>query len=395
MEKNNNKNKLIIILVFIVLLFLLLFFCFTLLNILENDETVGTEVTNTSVSTATDDLNEPATVEDIIKLYNSKYIDKSGITIYLEFAKDLYEENGSSNESFFDNLIKDIIPFFEGVSFYLIDNSKDIYIFVKYEDGAYTIIINDVENFYEQTEGEDYIEVDNAKIAKSESLTIEDYYLSKLMINSYYFSSIEDKLGEGQDLGNGYTSYLDGTMKLRTIRTGGVRNIVIDDSYDSDITTKINMKTSLEEIKNLEPNYAFGSLAKGYLGYRQSKYYIFFYDDEVSVYPYSYEKNKSFESILEEYIENKDLDLFVRNLSKRWMAYDHLEYDEETQSADILYSTRGVHIKIENNNPKGITLYQNYYFTDYTKSLVKKGIIDFEPGVDLVEKTELERRKSN
>ena len=77
------------------------------------------------------------------------------------------------------------------------------------------------------------------------------------------------------------------------------------------------------------------------------------------------------------------------------MAYDYFEYDSESDSAEILYSTRGIHIKIENNNPKGITFYSNYYFTDYTKSLVKKGVVSFEPDRDLVEKTELERRKNN
>lgn len=394
MEKNKNKNVSILILIFLILLFILFFFCYTLLNIIENDGTVGTEVTNTSVS-AVDDFSEPVTVRDIIELYNSKYVEQSGITIYVEFAKDLYEKNGYSNESFFNNLIEDIIPFFEKTSFYLIDNEKGIFIFVKYEDDEHHIIINDVENFYEKTEGEDYANVDDAEIAKLEKFVVEDYFLNKLTLNSYYFKSIEEKLGEGQELENGYTSYLDGTIQLRTVPTGGVRNVIISDDYEGLITTQIDTKTSLEKIKELEPNYAFGSLANEYLGYRHSDYYVFFYKDEISVYPYSYEKNKTFENILEEYLETKDLDLFVRNLSKRWMAYDHLEYNAETNSADILYSTRGVHIKIEGNNPRGITLYENYRFTDYTKSLVKNGTIDFEPDVDLVEKTELERRKSN
>ncbi|MBR3613755.1 MAG: hypothetical protein IKL55_01060 [Clostridia bacterium] len=394
MEKDKKKSRSIFVLIFLILLFILLLICCALLNILKKQDTAGTEVGNTSVS-AVDDLKEPDTVQSIIEKYDSKYIEQSGITIYLEFAKDLYQENGNSNKVFFENLIGDLIPFFEKNSFYLIDNSKDIYIFIKYKDNEHTVIINDIEDFYDKTNGKKYIEVENAKIAQGESMVIEDYYLVTLMINNFYFKSIEGKIGEGKVLENGYTSYLDGKLKLRTIPTKGVRNIVISDDYEENITTKINMKTSLEQIKELEPNYAFGSLSEKYLGYRQSDYYLFFYNDEVSLYPYSYKKNDVFEETLKEYLENKNLDSFVKNLSKKWMAYDHLEYDEETQSADILYSTRGVHIKIHNNSPKGITLYENYYFTDYTKSLVKNGIIDFEPDVDLVEKIELERRKSN
>ena len=68
------------------------------------------------------------------------------------------------------------------------------------------------------------------------------------------------------------------------------------------------------------------------------------------------------------------------------MAYDYLEYDKDTQSAKILYSTRGIDINIKNNDPRGITFYNNYYLTDYTKSLIKTGVVSFEPDKDLIEK---------
>ena len=60
--------------------------------------------------------------------------------------------------------------------------------------------------------------------------------------------------------------------------------------------------------------------------------------------------------------------------------------------AHILYSTRGVEINIENDNIENTTFYQNYYFTNYIKSLVKDGIVKFKD-VDLVEQVEIERRK--
>ena len=177
--------------------------------------------------------------------------------------------------------------------------------------------------------------------------------------------------------------------------TGGVRNIVYTSDYEGGITTEIDAGMDLKEIKEIEPENAFGSISDDYLGYREDSFYVFFYDNELSFYPYSYKKNTKFEKLLKEYLENRDLNLFVKNLKTGWMAYDHLEYNPETNSADILYSTRGVHIKIENNEPKGITFYSNYHFTDYTKKLVKQGIVDFKPGVDLVHETELERRKNN
>ena len=152
---------------------------------------------------------------------------------------------------------------------------------------------------------------------------------------------------------------------------------------------------SVEKVFELEPDIDFGSVSQGYLGYRQLDYYLFFYNDEVSIYTYSYKKNTKFEELLQEYLKTKDLGKFVKLLSKKWMAYDYLEYDEEKQNARIMYSTRGVDINIENNEPKGITFYSNYYLTDYITSLVKTGVVSFEPDEDLVQKYEFERRNNN
>ena len=152
---------------------------------------------------------------------------------------------------------------------------------------------------------------------------------------------------------------------------------------------------TLHEIAESEKNYDFVSVDKGYLGYRHNEFYLFFYEDEVSAYTYSYKRNTVFEDYLKEYIETKDLDRFVKNLSIDWLAYDSFEYDEETQCAHILYSTRGVEIDIKDNNPKGITLYNNYYLTELTKKYVKNGYISLNPYEDLVEKTEIERRNND
>lgn len=389
---NRKKLKSAIILTLIILLFLLLSICYTWLNIIENTEV---ESQQDVVEEITDET--ALKIKYIVEKYNSKYIDFIKPTTYLKFTKPLFEENGDSNQVYFESIIDEIKPIFTEQTFYLIDNESEIYICVRYDTKTelYTIIINDMENFYDNVEGEDYANVDKSEIVDEAYFTFNDYYLVSLIVKDFYFSSIEDKIGEGVPLDNGYTSYLDGKMELRTIPTGGVRNVVYKDDYEEYITTKINMNTTLEEIYEMEPNNVFGSVKKGYLGYRQEDYYTFFYEDEISLYPYSYSNNKTFEKILEEYITTRDLASFVANLKTRWMAYDHLEYDPTSNSADILYSTRGIHINIKDNDAKGITFYSNYYFTDYTKSLVKTGKVNFEPGVDLVEKTELERRKSN
>lgn len=385
------------VLIFLILLFLLLFFFYTMIQTIEkggNEVSIKTQEENKTENSPETEQNP---IKNILEKYGSKYIKTEGPSIYVEFAKDLYNKNGESNKNYFVKIIDEIVPYFKEQSFYIIDNPQEIYIHVRYnfETKDHTIIINEIENFYENSNGKNYIAVDESEIVKRSGFMIMDPYLFTLSLNSYYFDSISEKIGEGTDLGNGYTSFLNGTIKLRTVPTGGVRNIVYTSDYEGGITTEIDAGMDLKEIKEIEPENAFGSISDDYLGYREDNFYVFFYDNELSFYPYSYKKNTKFEKLLKEYLENRDLNLFVKNLKTGWMAYDHLEYNPETNSADILYSTRGVHIKIENNEPKGITFYSNYHFTDYTKKLVKQGIVDFKPGVDLVHETELERRKNN
>ena len=397
MKKSEYKS--VIILIFIILLFILFFICYTLLETIEDQsEDTYTNINEQNILTEeTVEGSEEDKIKNILKKYESIYLRKEGPSIYVDFARDLFEKNGNSNRNYFQKIIDELIPFFETESFYLIDNNQQIYIFIKYEEKTkeHKIIINEIENFYDNIDGKDYALVEESEIVPRSKFVIQDSYLFSLSVNSFYFDAIKETIGEGIDLENGYTSYLDGTMKLRTVPTGGVRNIVFSKKYDGMITSKISANEELKKIKEIEPDNAFGSLSEGYLGYREDNFYVFFYENETSFYPYSYQNNKTFESILKDYIEDRNLEYFVKNLKSRWLAYDHFEYDLENNSADILYSTRGVHIKINNNNSRGITLYSNYYFTDYTESLVKKGIIDFEPGVDLVEKTDLERRKNN
>ena len=387
------------VLIFLILLSLLLFFLYTMMQTIEKED--NTFVIKTQEEKEQEQENLPEIeqnpIKKILEKYGSKHVKTEGPSIYVEFSKDLFDKDGNSNKNYFFKIIDEIVPYYKEQSFYLIDNIQEIYIHIRYnvDTKDHTIIINEVENFYENANGKNYIEVENSEIVKRSGFMILDPYLFKLSLKSYYLDSITEDLGEGTDLGNGYTSYLNGTMKIRTVPTGGVRNIVYTKDYEGKITSEIRAGMNLKEIKKIEPENAFGSLSDDYLGYREDNFYVFFYDNELSFYPYSYKNNTKFESLLKDYLDNRDLNLFVRNLKTGWMAYDHFEYDPKTNSADVLYSTRGVHIKIENNEPKGITFYSNYHFTDYTKKLVKQGIVNFKPGVDLVHETELERRKSN
>lgn len=392
MKKNKVKQK--ILFVFLILFFCLLFFMVVLTNLLTK------ELENTEKIQQTADVensNSQPTKKDIIKKYNSKYISEGVDFIKVVLSKDLFNDNGSSNKSFIESLMNDLTIFYETKDFYLLDEEKEIEVYARYnkENEYYEFIINKIEDFYNKVDGDAYIKVDKTQIAKGNNFSIKDYYLSKLELYNFYLDEIEKDLGECTELENGYKSYQNGNIKLRTVPTGAVKHIIFSDKYDQYITSRLTAQMSLREVVETEPNYDFGSINKGYIGYRQLDYYLFFYNDEVSLYTYSYKENTVFEDLLEEYLETRDLDTFVKRLSKKWMAYDFLEYDKEKQNAQIMYSTRGVYINIKDNDPKGITFYNNYYLTDYIKKLVKTGVVSFEPDIDLIEKVEIERREND
>lgn len=375
---------------FIILFLIVLFFC--LLCILtylikdvisENEEvSVGTE--------------EKQTIEEIIENSESKMLKTKDNTIYIEFAKDLYDENGNSNETYFNNLIEKFEKMYEKQDVTLIDEKKHINIFLKYNENSkkYSVIINGLEGYFEAIDGDDYANVNNISIGDVTTMFATDEYLKALQVTHMNPHLLYSELGEGKDLENGYISYKDDSIQLRTTLIKTVRNIVFTRKYDEEIVKGVKVGTSLKEIQKLYPDNIFGGIDKDYLGYMTNNFYFFFYDDEISVYALTYIEDEEFEETLVEYLNDKDLDKFVDSIKSKLRYYDYLEYDPEIKKAHIMFSSRGYEIDIEENDPKGVILYNNYYFTDTTRNLAKEGKITVKEYESSVEKIEKDRRKN-
>ena len=389
---NGRSKRIKIFLIFLIALF----FCvLCLLIVLQYYLKKQDANSNNNVSFVTEETS-PQTIEDVIKKYESEFIKQDGNTIYVIFAKDLYDENGNSNKDFFYNLANDLTIFFPLENFEVIDEEKKIDLMAKFnnETDSHIILINDLENFYEQSDGNSYTKVEKSEIVKPSALYVQNGYLERLVSYQMFLSSIKEYLDEGKESENGYISYENGTIKLKLAPNDSVMNIIFSEDYGYSILTDVESDTPLTKIYELHNDNTFGSLSDGYLGYRSNNLYYFFYGDETSVYGYSYRRNDTFEKLLEEYLNNKDLDKFITKLSEKMLSYDVLEYDKDIKKATMIFPTRGIEIKIEDNNPKGITLYSNYYFTDMTKEMVKNGKISYSTD-DLVEKYEIQRRESS
>lgn len=394
----DNKAKSRLVLIMVILLFFLLLLIITLLGALEKDTTsaANSVVTNQIVDNLTEVKDKPDTIESIIAKYKSQYISKDGNTIYLKLGKDLYSDNGESNEKYFESFVYDLSQFFLTATFNLVDEEKNVTVTAEYDFNTEKHIIryNNREEFFENTDGKSYIAVQTSEIVEPAVVFKADGFLRELILGSMYISSVEDEfLTEYRVLDSGYRYYENENLKIKLAPNDSVFNMVLMGGYHGNIFHDVPFGTPLNRVYELHPDNTFGSVGEKYLGYRNNDYYYFFYNDEVSLYGYLYAENKDFERALKKYIETKDLETFYKK-AKKILAYDALNYDPESQSLYMNFPTRGMEIDIQNNDPKGITLYNNYCFTDDSRQLVKDGYISYRD-VDAVLKYEKERRSGN
>lgn len=369
----------VIILFFIILFSVLLLISINMVNKLKNEDTKKAIINDET----------PKSVKDVIIRSNSEYIKEEENAVYVKFAKKLYDNSQNSNESYFNNIIDKLKAFYPQKDFMLIDEEQEIQIEVIYEENKYKIIINGIDNYFEK--GTEFQEI---KYPEIQTMYTPNEYLQVLTAAGMSPKWIAKSLGEGKEQENGYTSYLEGKILTRTTNVNTIRNIVFTNKYEDEVVKNIKVKTPLSDIEKMYKNKTYGSVNEGYLGYYTDNYYYFFYDDEISVYPISYYENEEFEKILIEYLENKDLEIFINSIKNTLKDYDYFEYDPEIGKAHIMFSHKGYEIDIEENNSSGIILYSNYYLTDTTRELILKDKITFKEKENAVDKIEKERRRN-
>lgn len=392
--KSKNKKANFIIIIIVGLLLVLILVMQLLIVALQQEE----QQNNIVVSNGDDSKQQnETTVKEIIENAGSKYLDMTDsifIKIYANFKYDLYDEAGKSKKSYFVDIIDKIVDL-KKETFYLIDNEKNIEIFVEYdkEKDSYTIKFNDMEDFYDKTNGDTYTEIAKTKIVQQNAFGIMEDIYATLQTRGMYYANSVIVTSEHEELPNGYYYYPKEHIKAKL---GGAKvlNLLYDKDFEDSIVANVYVTTKLEDVIKRYPNPGFGSPREGYLGYRSSTVYAFLYEDEVSVYPYNYQENEYFDEYLTEYCQSGNLDKLVSDFTTRWSNYFEFEYDKENQNLKLTFPSRGIAMDIHNNDSKGITIYNNYYLTDTVKELIKNGKITLEADKDLVFITEQNRRES-
>ena len=214
-----------------------------------------------------------------------------------------------------------------------------------------------------------------------------------LVNNNMYYANTEFADTNRVQLENGYYSYNNGTMYAKLLG-GRVINSIFTKKYTEEIAFQTKVGTSLSEVNDSFSNLSFGSVKDGYLGYRALNYYVFIYNDQISIYEYNYQPNLFFDEYLLDYCETGDLQKLYEDFTEGWTDYFEEEYNPEIGRLKLSFPTRGIDIDINNNDSKGIKIYSNYYLTDNVKELIKAHKITLKYNDDLIHLTEIQRYKT-
>ena len=380
-KDHNEKNYKFILIVIFVMIFILFIALTVLKNVEKNIE--QSEISYDSLSS----------IKEVVEYHKSKYISERESTesgfyldVYVKFKVPLYNDNGESNEIYFNNLLEDSARILYYNSFIMIDEDREITIKVICDKTKIkTIIINDMEDYFiymdSQNSMKKYTEISTT------SLSISSEILQSCIDNNW---NSDIYFGERDSIYNEYNIYFDEGIKTRII-DGKIYNIIFTKKYNGNIVNNLFPGIDFPSIKaNLgEPTFEDEELKV--IGYKGENVYVFFTENEISIYRNSSVDSDDFFELSDEFIaENIDLLEFMNELKYVWSDYSEYEYN--STSVFISYPLKGIEIAINSGDINGILVYNNNKSTlSKISRYLEKTIFVSRLQVDLVYQAEKNR----
>lgn len=347
-DQNERNYKKILIVLFVVV-FILFLISNMLTLIQKNKEQSGT--------ISYDNL---STIKEVIEYHKSKYISEKASTekdfyldVYVKFRLLPYDENDQSNEEYYNNLLEDCAKILRYKSFKLIDKENDINIKVICDGRKInSIIINDIEDYFiymdSQISLKKYVEIPITQ------LNIQSQILQECINNNWdkniYF-------GERDSIFNKYDIYFEEGIKVRII-DNKVYNIIFTNKYNGNIVENLFPGIDLKNVEATLGEPTFEDKEIKVIGYKGENIYIFFTENEISVYRNGQIDADNFFELSDKFIsEELDLLEFMNELTYIWPDYS--DYNYSSTSVFISYPLKGVEISINSDDTNGILLYNN------------------------------------
>ena len=344
----NKKNyKKTIIVLFVVIFILLL--CQFLLSTLSKEQK-NNELSYSSLRS----------VKDVIEYYESTYISESEseeteyyLDIFLKFKVLPYDENDNSNETYYNTLIEEVAKVIRYKSFKMIDLENEITIKVVCENNKIeSIIINDIEDYFiymdSQISMKKYVEI------KSTEFVINSPILQSC-INNNWDNNIN--FGTRESIFDEYYIYFDEGIKVKTIQNK-IYNIIFNKKYSENVINDLFPGIDLANVEVTLGKPSFEDEKLGIIGYKGNEMYVFFTNEEISIYRTPDVDIEDFFGLSDRFIAEKiDFLDFMNELTYIWPDYSEYEYTENTMF--IAYPLKGIEIKLNYDDISGILVYNN------------------------------------
>lgn len=377
-RKKRKLKKRFVVLIVIFIILIMLIMILNSLNKISEDKPSEDLAELTAKDNITDDyIYEKYECKDISK----QYIDDK-LQISLNFDRDLFDNENNSNKEYFENIIKELVKKYER-DFVLIDNNRNIIINVNVnstEDYNYTI--NNIEDYFNQAEKF------NEKLKDYEKIKTTDADISNTDFKMFNMNSWSIRAAgvEIKEIGDGYLDY--GNYKVLTNNTF-IKTIILGLDFEGEIIEGLKVGETFEDIKQKlgEPTFKQNNM----IGYKTNDVYVFFYNNEVAIYPNEYFSNLGLENLIEKYVTGE-----YRERSE--LAYDIIHnyldfhsYIDNNNTLNIESPVRGMKIKITDQGDLSSEIYNNYDITEKTKKYIRENIIRTNFETDLVYENEIDR----
>ena len=332
--------------------------------------------------------NAKKTLKQIAEFYGCEFVKETNTTeggyskkIYWNY--DVPPVNPLNNISYKDHY-EEVLKAVSGQiknNFILKDEKNSLEIRVKYnsKNNKIIYIINNDINYFQSEENKQIAKLNNNE-DKITHLNIKSKELIDTIANNWSRKKTESSYGNKIKLEDNYDIYSNG-IKIKTINSK-IYNLVFSKEYQGNVFENITTGMENENIRKILGNPTYENEQDNLLiGYKTDKYYVFFSNGQVSIYPFENideEKNKQFANVVQEY--NKDQSDYNEILKEITSIYpDYTEFVQDENGIDLKYPLKGLEIKMENHEKSGIYIYNNYkgyIITDKTKKDLENNNID-------------------
>jgi hypothetical protein len=300
------------------------------------------------------------TVKEVLEYYRCKYIseEKSQMEdVYVDincvFIYPLFDGE-VSNEEFFNNVIKDIARVLDYSSYRMIDETNDIEIVVYCKGSSIDrIVINGREDYFIYMKSQ--IELSKYELIPTTEFEVQSPEIQNLREN-LWDSNVY--IGERESIVNSYYQYFDEGYAARRI-SGKIYNIVFTTKYQGTVLNGLFPGVDFASVESKFGKPTFKDDTLNVIGYKGRDIYVFFTEDQISIYRVSQESTGDFLTLTDKFISGEySLLEFMNQLTYLWPDYS--EYTYSANGAFISYPLKGVDIKIGRDAESGIILYNNF-----------------------------------